>query len=111
MHTLYPDHAVLHLKGRFGWRWAIWIDALREYPRTHPDVIAYQVVLHRLARQQALDAGRDALCALTACRILDGYCGSEDDLLRLLADTSDEVRVSIMRLLGHQPIDTRRGAA
>lgn len=96
MQTLYPGYAVRNLKGRFGRRWATFIDVLQQYPKSHPDVIAYQVVLHRLARWEALDAGHDALCALTACRILADYRGSEDDLLHLLADAGDEVRSGIM---------------
>jgi hypothetical protein len=96
------------LRTRYGERWATLVDTLVTLPLNDPQVSAFTHLLRGLRRNQNMDTRilRDPFNTLHAYTILEGFKGTEEDLLSMYYNQLNQIHKTTnrMRLRQYEPL-------
>lgn len=92
--SLFPMGVLPYLGRDRGRRWARLVEHIAKLPETHPEHMAYTLLVRRLAHHVRCTGG--GLCVIPTCmtcmrEILEHYKGSERDLMELYRHALVEV--------------------
>jgi hypothetical protein len=93
---LFPSRCIPQLRDLRGPEWAELIDRVAALPDGHEDVLGFSLMMIRLGSCLTcdLDSYRASLgCCTCAARSISGFKGSDKELIRLVEEAREEVRV------------------
>lgn len=90
--SLFPTAFLPRLGRMRGRRWMRLVERVAELPETHPEYMAYTLMMRRLAAQVEMGLCVEPGCVTCALEILECYEGSERDLLDAYHATLGEVQ-------------------
>ncbi len=92
---LFPHKAIKGLRYLRGSKWQRLMEHILQLPEDHPDVIAFSLLMIRLAECLHCDMGSYKAflgCQTCSQRIIAGFKGTDDDLLQLYEEAREDVR-------------------
>ncbi len=92
---LFPHKAIRGLRHLRGPKWQQLVERILRLPEDHPDAIAFSLLMIRLAECLHCDIGSYKAflgCQTCSQRIIAGFKGTDEDLLRLYEEAREDVR-------------------
>jgi hypothetical protein len=93
--SFFPTIALPKLSRMRGRKWTRLVERVADLPETHPEVMAYTLLMRRLGEQ--VNIAQAGLCVMPSCvecalEILELHDGSERDLMEQYHHALDEVQ-------------------
>jgi len=93
--SLFPSILLPKLAHAHGRKWARLVERVANLPETHPEYLAYTLMIRRLAHLTA--SNQTCICVEPGCircavNILERYDGSERDLIEEYRHTLEEIK-------------------
>jgi hypothetical protein len=97
--SLFPRIAIPRLARMHGRKWSRLVNRVADLPETHPEHLAYTLMIRRLAHLSG--SNHASVCVMPGCvtcalDILERYDGSERDLIDEYHHTLDEVKAYLV---------------
>lgn len=95
--SFFPSSSFLGLREQRGTRWAELLDRINHLPAQHPEVIAFQLTIDRLRREQPCSSPvcTEPFCARCVEAVIGSFDGDDDDFMGLYHRNLVEVKFTI----------------